>query len=366
MTDSKKQTFSPLHQLHGVSLHMTTEPEIIKIDALQTQQLNQPAWLFLLNFKYAVKMSYVARRGVDQEEGAVQRLLNPKRINDIKSFVLGGNVFPNTVIFNWTVEQTFDFADKVLNLPLIEQAAQILDGQHRIEGIKAALKENPSLGEIEIPVLLFKKLSTEQCADIFLSINTKQQPVPKSLIYDLYSVTFKNSDFALQRSSDLARELNNDSDSPYNGWIKFPGNGRQRGGIQLSSIINALKSLVKKDGFFEGVELESFDHQYNVLKNYFTVLAEQYGNTWDSTTNPFIFSSGFNAAIEVLSHKFLGKCYSNKDFSQDKFRELLRINEKTPIRQSEVKGLSGEKAIAVIREKLEDCIMPGDKGGFKF
>lgn len=345
---------------------MTTEPEIIRIDALQTQQLNQPAWLFLLKYKHAVKMSYVARRGVDQEEGAVQRLLNPKRISDIKSFILNGNVFPNTVIFNWTEEHNFDFIDKVLNLPSIERAVQIIDGQHRIEGIKAALKENPALGEIEIPVLLFKKLSTEQCADIFLSINTKQQPVPKSLIYDLYSVTFKNSDFALQRSSDLAKELDTDSDSPYNGWIKFPGKGRQRGGIQLSSIINALKSLVKKDGYFEGVELESFDHQYNVLKNYFSVLAEQYGSTWDSTTNPFIFSSGFNAAIEVLSHKLLKKCYTNKDFSQNKFRELLRIDEKTLIRQSEVKGLSGEKAIAVIREKLENCLISSDKGEFKF
>ncbi|MEZ5673129.1 MAG: DGQHR domain-containing protein [Thiotrichaceae bacterium] len=346
---------------------MTTEPEIIKLDALQTQQLNQSAWLFLLKYKHAVKMSYVARRGVDQEEGAVQRLLNSKRINKIKSFLLNGNVFPNAVIFNWTTEHTFNFANGVLNLPIIEQAAQILDGQHRIEGIKDALKENASLGDIEIPVLMFKNLSTEECARIFLSINTEQQPAPKSLVYDLYSIAFKNKDFALERASDLAEKLNADPDSPYNGWIKFPGNGRQRGGIQLSSIISALKSLVKKDGYFESVELESFDHQYNVLKNYFTVLSEQYGNTWDGTTNPFIFSSGFNAAIEVLMHRLLKKCHHpDNDFSQNKFRELLRIDEKTLIRQSEVKGLSGEKAIAVIREKLENCLISSDKGKPKF
>jgi len=363
LIDSKKQT----NLIYSVNLDMTTEPKFIEVNALQTQLQEQPVWLFLLKYKYAVKISYVARRGIDREEGAVQRLLNSKRVGKIKSFVLEGNAFPNSVIFNWTTEQTFNFTDGVLNLPSIEQSAQILDGQHRIEGIKAALKENTSLGDIEIPVLMFKNLSTEECARIFLSINTEQIPVPKSLVYDLYSIAFKNKDFALERASDLAEKLNADSESPYNGWIKFPGAGRQRGGIQLSSIINALKGLVKTDGDFDRYKLKALDHQYNVLKNYFTVLAEQYGNTWDRTTNPFIFSSGFNAAIEVLSSKLLLECSVDKDFSQDKFRKLLRIE--TPILQSEVSGQSGGKAIEIIRKRLESFVVSEsieEDGNYKF
>jgi DGQHR domain-containing protein len=329
------------------------------IDALQTKQNDMDVWLCMLRYSDVVKISYVARRGIDEEKGAVQRFLNTSRIKSIKDFILSGSTFPNGIILNWVSEHdTFSFSGGKLNLPLVERATQIIDGQHRVEGIKAALKEEPSKGEIEIPVLLFKNLSTEDCAKIFLSINTEQRPVPKSLVYDLYAVAFKNRDYALERAKDLAQALNDDSDSPYHDWIKFPGSGKQKGGIQLSSVITALKKLVKKeDGDFEKFDISALDYQYAVLKNYFTVIQQSYGTSWEKLTNPFIFASGFNAAIEVLSNKLLAKCYGEKDIREDLFRRLLKIDSNNLIQQSAVKGQSGETAKETIRKRLESCIV---------
>lgn len=340
------------------------------IDALQAQQNDLDVWLCMLKYAEVVKISYVARRGMDDEEGAVQRFLNANRVKSIKDFILSGNIFPNGIILNWVSESdTLTFSEGKLTLPLQERAAQIIDGQHRVEGIKAAFKENPSLGDTQIPALLFKNLSTEECAKIFLSINTEQRPVPKSLVYDLYAVAFKNRDYALERAKDLAQKLNEDSDSPYHDWIKFPGSGKQKGGIQLSSIIMVLKKLVKKeDGDFEKFKISALDQQYAVLKNYFTVIQHSYGNSWEKLTNPFIFASGFNAAIEVLSNKLLSECHGEKDFSADQFQRLLKIDSKNLIQQSEVKGQSGEAAKDILKKRLESCIVEGtaSQKGYKF
>jgi len=42
------------------------------------------------------------------------------------------------------------------------------------------------LGKLEIPVAFYQHLRTQECADIFLSINTEQKPVQRSLVFDLY------------------------------------------------------------------------------------------------------------------------------------------------------------------------------------
>ncbi|MBX3442571.1 MAG: hypothetical protein KF774_09185 [Planctomyces sp.] len=46
-------------------------------------------------------ISYTAVRNIDDEEGAVQRILDRGRIRDVTKFTLGGGDFPASVILNW-------------------------------------------------------------------------------------------------------------------------------------------------------------------------------------------------------------------------------------------------------------------------
>ena len=57
-------------------------------------------YTFPMKVKDLVKISYVTVRGRDKEEGAVQRVLNKKRIASIKQYVLDGNMFVNTFVIN--------------------------------------------------------------------------------------------------------------------------------------------------------------------------------------------------------------------------------------------------------------------------
>jgi hypothetical protein len=61
-----------------------------------------PTYTFTMKVRDVLTIYYVAVRGKDKEEGAVQRPLNTRRISDIKEFILEGHTFFNSFILNWT------------------------------------------------------------------------------------------------------------------------------------------------------------------------------------------------------------------------------------------------------------------------
>lgn len=173
-------------------------------------------------------VSYASVRGQDDEEGAVQRILNSRRISSIADFAMTVGHFPNSIVLNWVDEKNRILVKgDSLEIPIVNRAAQLIDGQHRVEGLRTAIAKDSSIAGLEIPVAIYQNLSTAECANIFLSINTEQKPVPKSLVYDLYGVADAELvDAAAVRARDIAIALNEDEDSPYQATIKFPGSPR--------------------------------------------------------------------------------------------------------------------------------------------
>jgi DGQHR domain-containing protein len=212
-------------------------------------------FLTMLPARDLVQISYASVRNRDKEEGAVQRILNPRRIDSIKDFTLKGGDYPNCIILNWVdTEAKLRILGNKITVPLKDRAAQIIDGQHRVEGMRAAIKARQSIGSLEIPVAFYQNLSTQECADIFLSINTEQKPVARSLVFDLYDVASDHVvDPAAVRARDIAELLNDQQGSPYNTLIRLPNTeikkgralGAQSTGVDLSTVVTALKPLVE-------------------------------------------------------------------------------------------------------------------------
>lgn len=305
------------------------------------------------------RISYVARRGESEEEGAVQRILSKNRISSIADYLLNGGYFPTNIILNVVDASKIEVDENASVLRFSEEAhiAQLLDGQHRVAGMREAIKADPAIGEIEFPVLVAVGLSTSQCATVFISINTEQKNVPKSLIYDLYGlVETPNRDYSLDRGRDIADNLNRISESPYAGYVKFPGTARFKGGIQLSSMVNSLRSLVKPQGEFEKFQITTLERQTKILLNYFRALQYYYDKKWYELTNPFIYASGFSAAIDVLINKLLPYCYSKKKFTVETFRSVIHLPKDKLPQQADVKGASGETAKSILYQKLSEAV----------
>ncbi|ALF90975.1 DNA sulfur modification protein DndB [Ralstonia solanacearum] len=228
----------------------------VEAPCIETKQGSRKFLITKLPASVVTAISYAAVRGQSDEIGAVQRLLNQGRINSIKAFTLQGGDYPNAVVLNWVSSNTpLSATGGKLKFTTGERLAQIIDGQHRIAGLKAAIEEKSSVGKLELPVVVYRNLTTKECADIFLSINTEQKPVPRSLVFDLYGVASEGVvDHAAVRARDIAMFLN-DPGSPYDGEIKLPGAPKRKGGIPLSSAVTGIKPLVEDHGAFEQIDV---------------------------------------------------------------------------------------------------------------
>lgn len=297
-------------------------------------------------------ISYASIRGVDQEPGAVQRILNTRRITSIKEYLINVGHLPSAIVLNWTKDNAqykngrFSFANEV-------KSAQLIDGQHRVAGIRAAIQDRPELASLEVPVSIYQNLSTKQCADIFLSINTEQKPVARSLVFDLYGVADANVvDPAAARARDIATALNEDDDSPYRELIKFPGSPVRKGGIALSTVVTTIKPLVEEMGDFEQRGLVELETQKKVILNWLKVLQKAYGEKWFENTNAFMFASGFSGAISFLRTKLLTACQDRKSFTTQTMQTMFQFDRADLIVQEEVKGKAGKEAVVYFENRI--------------
>lgn len=222
---------------------------------LSTKFGNIPAYTFAIKANDIIALHYVAVRGQDMEAGAVQRPLSVRRINGIRSYILDGNTFFNSFIINWTDTNYIPkFKAGSISVPIVPHAAQVIDGQHRIAGLEAAIEINEDIGEQELLVTMCIGLSTPEAAQIFLNINTEQKPVPKSLVFDLFGEVIDDAEHGVNRATDLARDLNEDPTSPLYNLIKFPGAARGQGNIELSTFVSALKDRIRKQEHFTYID----------------------------------------------------------------------------------------------------------------
>lgn len=335
-------------------------PTEIVVPFATAKQHGRSFYITALTAADLVHISYVARRGVDEEEGAVQRLLNPARIAGIRDFVIAGGSFPASIVLNWFDKDT---APKVKNDKLVIQrpprVAQIIDGQHRVIGIAAAIDKKKTLSKLQIPVTLYTGLSTQECADLFLSINTEQKPVHRSLVFDLYKVASNYIvDPAALRAGDLASELDERKDSPFIGYVNFPGTPKGHKGLALSTIVSAVKPLVEEKGVFDQVGLSELQMQSQFLINFFNVLRNAYGAEWESPSNVFRMAAGFVGAIEFVKNKLVVHCNITGDFTYAAIAKVMKVSPGSLIRRESIEGLQGRRAFSYVAAALEGLFDP--------
>lgn len=338
-----------------------------KIKYVSTEINGIRIFTFIMTVNDLANISYVAVRGKDEEEGAVQRVLNRQRIASIKNYVLNDNMFVNTFVLNWTnVDTVPTITDEYIDMPIVYASAQLIDGQHRLEGLKLAIKEKPEIAQKDIIVSMALNLETVDAAKIFLNINSEQKPVPKSLIYDLYGVTAEDRNFAVNRATDIAEILNQNVDSPFYNVIKYPGAPRGKGKLDLSTVVTALKKYVDHDGKLEEYNISNLVLQANILQNYFRALKYHADKTskWSNIgQNIFFKAAGFIGAIEFFMEYVLPKCVAAKSFKEEKIVQLFDFELVELITPKDIETTDGRTARKRVIDNLKDAFLsdiPGE------
>lgn len=313
------------------------------------------SYVFKVKVKEILPLYYVAVRGKDNEEGAVQRVLSAKRIAEIEKYVLKGNVFMNTFIINWSNLDCAIEVGNVIRIPKIAASMQVIDGQHRLEGIKAAYMKDKKCGDMDILVVLTNRLTTKLAAEIFLNINSEQKQVPKSLVYDLFG-EIRDPDYNIARARELAVNMNDDVDSPYYQCVKMPGT-TNKGRIDLSTFVSAIKEYLKDDDTFDIYNINSFEMQYRVLNNYFAVIKAAYGEKWLSTVNPFLTSAGYFAAIKFFCEQLIPLCANYHSFEFATIQKLLKFDSDDLLLRDSLKNQQGKEQRANIYKYLRNILI---------
>jgi hypothetical protein len=281
----------------------------MNIPLLEVQQPIGSFYLSVLPADFIITHTKRRQREYDNERQSafgIQRRLDERRVRDVEAYTSDPEAtFPTPIIisisrndFEYTIGNGFlEFDDD-------DFIAEIVDGQHRLEG----LSRSACSSQFSLPIVVLFDLTEQEKAYIFSTVNSNQQKVSPSLIYDLFAVSEGRSPF--KTAHDMARALNTDEKSPYLGRLKMLGR-KSREGETLSqgTFVNSLLPLIsrdpKRDLIDEKNHVKLVDDPmvpfrysyinnedqfiYRVLLNYFTAISSVFNDEWN-TPNQYIIS----------------------------------------------------------------------------
>lgn len=258
----------------------------------------------------------------------VQRLLNNQRVNDISIFCTDPDAtFPTPIIIAVTSEymkllySSDDGSYIEVQYDENTRFAEVLDGQHRIEGIERAALSDSSLYEMEIPIIVMFDLNDAQKAYIFSTINGNQAPVNQSLIYELTELSqYRSPD---KTCHEIARALNSNEQSPFYRRLKMLEKRKYNTeSITQNAFVTNLCKLISKNPQSDAIAIKknrSLEDNYElafrkyfirekdavilkILINYFTAFKKEFPEEWEDT-NRYILTKtvGFSGMMQALN-----------------------------------------------------------------
>lgn len=209
----------------------------------------------------------------------------------------------------------------------LSAVASILDGQHRVEGLKEARKM-----DFQVPVSIFVDADIADQAYIFATVNLAQTKVNKSLVFDLLDYATARSP---QKSAhDITVALDRYDKSPFFQSIKRLGaatQGRSNETLGQATVVNGIIPLISKkpeqdryalakgrrvkadDSLYEATPLralwvaEKDGEIAQILLQYFIAVRETWPSAWASREKGHILArtNGFRALIRLFKNLYL-------------------------------------------------------------
>lgn len=329
--------------------------------------VTQPIGQFYVGKMRAEDLVSVSKADMRRIEGPVdrfvgiQRQLSRSRVDEIGRFVRSVDAtFPTSVVLAVPGAcATFDEELGVLvlhegvdeatgeQIPL-DSVASILDGQHRVEGLKH--KSPDTL--FEVPVSIFVEADVADQAYIFATVNLAQTKVNRSLVYDLLDYATARSP---QKSAhDVAVAMDLFPESPFYSMIKRLGTatpGRSGETLAQATVVGSILPLISTDPEGDRYALAkkqkvTFDsdaypktplrgfwvdakdtEMAAVLVQYFNAVAKRWPIAWASREKGAMLSrtNGFRAMVRLF--------------------KLIYLKER-PVWQGADAGILGEEAYA--------------------
>ena len=334
----------------------------IECECFQIQQPIGYFYLARISSDDLIQITHFDVRRIEHEEREVetvlgiQRPLSPMRVKEIGAYVNTVDAtFPTSIIVaiesfadeESTIRNVYYNAEtKRLEIRRDERVAKVLDGQHRIEGLRALLSENRPF---ELVITIFVDADIEEQALIFATINKTQTKVSKSLVYDLFELAKSRS--PQKTCHNIAMLLNQQEGSPFKDRIKVLGTADDSAKEPLTqaTFVEELLRYISRNPMQDRDFLKRYpdkkvpdpEPRYTTLLflrpwfrdnedakiarlvwNYFEAVEKRWPVAWNATTRGLILNktTGFLALMrffrEACQHLGITKIPSSEQFLQ--------------------------------------------------
>lgn len=234
----------------------------------------------------------------DHADKGYQRLLNKARAKKLADYIVAGqdtkDAFLPTSIFMATDKNiSFNTENNTISID-IERIGpfSIVDGQHRVEGLKMAAEKDVRVLDFEVPVNIAINLSKIAQMCHFLIVNTTQKSVEKGVeqrIYARLTNALEVEDIpnlpkwisnSIQKGEDekalqFVDYLNNDKDSPWYNKIEMANEENKEASVNQKSFVKSIKKYVLVAN--NPLTIYPTDKQHKIFLNYWKAITNIIG-----------------------------------------------------------------------------------------
>lgn len=232
----------------------------------------------------------------DPDGSGYQRVLNKARAKKLADYILRGQdnkdaFLPTSVLLATDKSIPFIAKDNTIEIDTTSVCPfSVVDGQHRLEGLKMAAEKDPRVHNFEIPVNIAIKLTKLEQMCHFLIVNTTQKSVDTSVeqrIYARLSEALEVEDLPslprwilntvqkgeVEKAIKYVDYLNNTKDSPWFGKIKLANRDTDGATVTQASFVKAIVKYVLTANNPLSIVVKDFEKEKRIFLNYWRAIA---------------------------------------------------------------------------------------------
>jgi DGQHR domain-containing protein len=278
----------------------------------------------------------------DTNDRGYQRLLNVARAKKLADYIVQGqdshDAFLPTSVFLAT-DKSIEFNEQDRTIEFDVSAIgpfSVVDGQHRLEGLKMAAQKDVRVLDFEVPVNIAVDLPAIAQMCHFLIVNTTQKSVDKSVeqriigrltealdVDDLPSLpkwilrTVERGE--VDKAVKYADYLNETPDSPWFGKIRMANADTDKGAINQKSFVKSIVKYVLTANNPISI-YKDFDKEKRIFLNYWKAIQ----NTLDDGDSETLYKYGGVELFCKFSIPFFTKLQDRGDFKVSTMETLLK------------------------------------------
>lgn len=318
------------------------------IEAVPTHQDDVRLFVGVAKAKDLIRVTTVDHYRADLDptdpQQGYQRPPERSRITKIGKFLISGGgdrLFPTALLL--AARKPLEYDRKAVAVMVSsDEPLQIVDGQHRLAGLKYAIEEKgaAALGEYEIPVVIMET-GDKRLAEMnqFRIVNGTAKQVRTDLVNMILTAIYADSERADVPKGDLWRivvsnvvdRLAKDPESPWRDLISLPGDPPgDRKPVRATSLITSLRPvyvwLKDPSGILDRCRDtdEEIDFMYDLVVSYWRALRQVVPGAFDEPLDYVIQKTPGVFSLHMLLRRLLGDLYhGRRSFDTPTFAEFL-------------------------------------------